>query len=235
MRLSSRAATLLAVAAALPLALTACSTGSTDASAPSAKQTRAKDPNAGLLTGTRLTKLLAPASAFPAGYTVEDDNTADSGAKLLSPSARKTTKPDCVNLESTSWIQVTGYENSASFAQNDYVNAQKTEEIAQEIDEFPLTQGKDVMKRFATVAAQCATYTDTDAHAKVKVTGKAVAGLGDEAYTMTLTSGRWQNGTTLVAARSGSSVVTVLSTAGTDNGAASAKKLTTTLLAGLKK
>ncbi|GAA2492620.1 hypothetical protein GCM10023100_46180 [Actinocorallia cavernae] len=235
MRLSSRAATLLAVAAALPLALTACSTGSTDASAPSAKQTKAKDPNDGLRTGAQLKKLLAPASAFPAGYTVEDDNTADSGAELLSTSARKTTKPDCVSLESTSWIQVTGYKNSSSFAQNDYVNAQKTEEIAQEIDEFPAAQAKDAMKQIAAVATRCATFTDTDAHAKVKVAGKATAGLGDEAYTMTLTSGKWQNGTTLVAARSGSSVVTVLSTAGTDNGAASAKKLTTTILAGLKK
>ncbi|MYR02074.1 hypothetical protein GTX23_26730, partial [Streptomyces sp. SID6139] len=91
------------------------------------------------------------------------------------------------------------------------------------------------MKQIAAVATQCATFTDTDAHAKVKVAGKATAGLGDEAYTMTLTSGKWQNGTTLVAARSGSSVVTVLSTAGSDNGAASAKKLTTTILAGLKK
>ncbi|MER7920635.1 MULTISPECIES: hypothetical protein [unclassified Streptomyces] len=235
MRLSSRAATLLAVAAALPLALTACSTGSTDASAPSTQKTKAKDPNAGLRTGTQLTKLLAPASAFPAGYTVEGDNTADSGAKLLSTSARKTAKPDCVNLESTSWIQVTGYQNSSSFAQNDYVNAQKTEEIAQEIDEFPVAQAKDAMQQIEAVAARCATFTDTDAHAKVKVAGKAVAGLGDEAYTMTLTSGKWQNGTTLIAARSGSSVVTVLSTAGTDDGAASAKKLTTTLLTALKK
>ncbi|MER6327884.1 hypothetical protein [Streptomyces sp. NPDC001034] len=235
MRLSSRAATLLAVASALPLALTACSGGSTDATAPSAKQTKAKDPNAGLLTGTQLKKALAPASAFPAGFAVEDDNSADSGAQLLTPSARKTAKPDCSKLEATSWIQVTGYEDSSSFAQNDYVNRQKTEEIAQEIDEFPAAQGTAVMKQLQTVATECATFTDTDAHAKVKVTGEATTGLGDEAYTMTLTSGTWQNGTTLVAARSGSHLVTVLSTAGSDNGAASAKKLTTTLLTGLKK
>ncbi|MFH8340123.1 hypothetical protein [Streptomyces sp. AM6-12] len=235
MRLSSRAATLLAVTAALPLALTACSSGSTDASAPSAKRTAAKDPNAGLRTGTQLKKLLAPASAFPAGYAVEGDNTADSGAQLLTPSARKTAKPDCTKLEGTSWIQVTGYEDSSAFAQNDYVNAQKTAEIAQEIDEFPVAQGKAVMKQLTAVAAECATYTDTSERTKVKVTGKATTGLGDEAYTMTQTSGKWQNGTTLIAARSGGSVVTVLSTAGTDNGAASAKKLTTTLLAGLKK
>ncbi|MEW2620639.1 hypothetical protein [Streptomyces sp. NPDC048106] len=235
MRLSSRAATLLAVAAALPLALTACSSGSTDSSAPSAKQTKAKDPNAGLATGTQLKKALAPASAFPAGFAIETDNSADSGAQLITPSARKTGKPDCTKLEATSWIQVTGYEDSASFAQNDYVNAQKTEELAQEIDEFPGAQGTAVMKQLATVATECATFTDTSEHATVKVAGKATAGLGDEAYTITLTSGKWQNGTTLVAARSGSSVVTVLSTAGNDNGAASAKKLTTTLLAALKK
>ncbi|OIK24120.1 hypothetical protein [Streptomyces malaysiense] len=234
MRLSSRAATLLAAAAALPLALTACSTGSTDASAPSAKQT-AKDPNASLPTGTQLKKALAPASYFPAGYAVESDNTADSGDQLLTQSAKSGAKPGCTRLESTSWIQLTGYKGGVSFAQNDYTIKDKTQELAQEIDAFRGTTAKAVMKEFANVAADCATFTDTDAHAKVAVTGKATAGLGDEAYTMTLTSGAWQNGSTLVAARSGNSVVTVLSTADSDNGAASAKKLTAKVLAGLKK
>ncbi|MFF5146225.1 hypothetical protein ACFY6U_42040 [Streptomyces sp. NPDC013157] len=237
MRLPSRAVMLIA-AAALPLALTACSAGSTGSGSDSgtgtsAEPAKAKDPDSGLLTGTQLTKALAPASAFPAGLTLESDGSADSGGQFLSPAGRKTGKPDCTRLESTSWIQVSGYKGGVSFAQNGY--ASKTEEVDQEIDAFQGTTAAAVMKALRSVAAECATFTDTDAHAKVKLTGSATAGLGDEAYTMTLTSGSWENGTTLIAARSGGSVVTVLSTAGGDNGAASAKKVTTTILSALKK
>ncbi|MGW1807761.1 hypothetical protein [Streptomyces sp. NPDC002078] len=235
MRLSPRAATLLAVAA-LPLALTACSAGSSAGTGgASAKPAKAKDLNAGLPTGTRLKGALAPAPAFPAGLKLESNGSADTGSQFLSPSARSTAKPDCTRLGGTSWIQVTGYKGGVSFAQNDYASHDKTQEVAQEIDAFQGTTASSVLKQLQTVAGECATFTDTDTHATVKVTGKSTAGLGDEAYTMTLTSGAWQNGTTLIAARSGNSVVTVLSTAGTDNGAASAKKVTTTVLAALKK
>jgi hypothetical protein len=227
---------MLIAAAALPLALSACSSGSSSDSgtAASAKPAKAKDPNAGLLTGTQLKKALAPASAFPSGLTLEADGSADSGAKFLSPSARKTAKPDCARLETTAWIQVTGYKGGVSFAQNDYANSDKTEEVAQEIDAFQGTTATAVMKQMQAVADECATFTDTDAHAKVKLTGTSTSGLGDEAYTMTLTSGAWENGTTLMAVRSGNSVITVLSTAGSDNGAASAKKVTSRILDSLK-
>ncbi|MFF7369495.1 hypothetical protein [Streptomyces tricolor] len=236
MRLSSRAATLLAVAA-LPLALSACSSGSSDSSSDSgasAKPAKAKNPNAGLLTGTQLKKALAPASAFPAGLTLQSDGASDSGDKFLTPSSRKTAKPDCTRLLGTSWIQVTGFEGGVSFAQNDYANQDETEAVAQEIDAFQGSTAKTVMKELRSVATECATFTDTDTHAKVKVTGRSTAGLGDEAFTITLTSGTWETGTTLIAARSGNDVVTVLSTAGSDNGAAAAKKVTTRVLGSLK-
>ena len=108
MRLTPRVATLLAVAA-LPLALTACSSGSSsDTGGASAKPAKAKDLNAPLATGTQLKKALAPASAVPSGLTLEADGSADSGGQFLPPSSRKTGKPDCTRLETTSWIQVSG-------------------------------------------------------------------------------------------------------------------------------
>ncbi|AYN40931.1 hypothetical protein D9753_20915 [Streptomyces dangxiongensis] len=232
MRLSSRVVTLLAVAT-LPLALSACSSDSSSDTT-SAKPAKAKNPNAGLLTGTQLKGVLAPASAFPAGFTAEADGASDSGSDFVAASARSTAKPDCTRLEGTSWIQVSGFKGGASFAQNDYVNQDKTEEVAQEVDAFQGATAKTVMKSLRSVATECASFTDTDAHAKVKVAGQSTTGLGDEAYTMTLTSGAWENGTTLIAARSGNAVVTVLSTAGGDNGSAIAKKLTTQVLGSLK-
>lgn len=225
MRLPSRVATLLAVAA-LPMALSACSPDSGGSDKP--------NPNAGLLTGTQLKRVLAPASAFPSGFTRQADGTSDSGGTFLSPSHKSTAKPDCTRLEGTAWIQVTGYKGGVSFAQDDYVNQGKTEEMTQEIDAFQGTTAQAVMKDLRSVAATCASFTDTDAHATVKVTGRSTAALGDEAYTMTLTSGAWESGTTLIAARSGHTVVTVLSTAGSDDGAATAKKLTAQVLDSLK-
>ncbi|MEU8692185.1 hypothetical protein [Streptomyces sp. NPDC048665] len=239
MRHSSRVATLLA-AAALPLALTACSSGSSGSSdastgaSASAGPAKEKDVNAGPATGTQLKQALAPASAFPAGLTLEADGAADSGVQFVSPSGKSTGKPDCTRLGGTSWIQTTGLEGGVSFAQNDYATKDKTQEVAQEIDEFQGDAAAELMKDLRSVAAECATFTDTEAHATVKVTGRSTPGLGDEAYTMTLTSGAWQNGTTLLAVRSGTAVVTVLSTAGSDNGAASARKVTAQVLGSLK-
>ncbi|ARP71822.1 hypothetical protein LK07_20975 [Streptomyces pluripotens] len=225
MHLPSRVVTLLAVAA-LPLALSACS--------PFASKP-AKDPNAGLLTGTQLKTALAPASVFPAGFTAQADGASDSGGHFLSPSAKNTTKPDCPRLEETSWIQASGYKGGVSFAQNEYMIRDKTQDMFQEIDEFQGTRAKKVMKSLRAFTTQCATFTDTDAHAKVSLTNKPTPGLGDEAFTITLKSGTWENGTTLIAVRSGHAVITTASTAGTDNGAATAKKMATEILGALQK
>jgi hypothetical protein len=235
MHLPSRLVQVLAVAA-LPLALTACSTGSSDSSdakAP-AKTAKAKDPNAGLLTGSRLKKALAPASVFPPELTPVAEGAVDSGGQFLAPAVRNTAKPDCTKFENTSWLDVTGYKGGVSFAQGDYANKDQTEEMVQEIDEFQGTTATTVMKEVRNAATACATFTDPSEHAKVKLSGRSTSGLGDEAYTITLTSGHWENGTTLVAARVGTSVVTVMSTAGGDNGAATAAKLAGHVVGSLK-
>lgn len=245
MHIPSRAARVLAVAA-LPLALAACgssgssnssnSSGSSGSKADSASSASpSKDPNAGLLTGTRLKKTLAPASLFPAGFVAVPDGASDSGDQLLEPKGGSTGKPDCTKLETTAWMSVTGARGGVSFAQDDYMNKSKTAEIAEEVDEFSGTDATTVLKDLRTVPAACAAFTDTDEHARVKAVGHSTPGLGDEAYTITLTSGVWDNGTTLLAARQGTAVVTVMSTAGSDNGAATAKKIAEASLASLKK
>ena len=53
-------------------------------------------------------------------------------------------------------------------------------------------------------------------------------------YVITVTDPAWRGGTTLVAARAGTAVVTVLSTDGADNGRASAVKLARQLVAVLR-
>ncbi|MFG2474288.1 hypothetical protein [Streptomyces fagopyri] len=221
-----RPARTLLVAAVLPLALAACSSGTSDTSgSPSPAPTKAaKDPDAGLLTGARLKKTLAPASFFASGFVVDPDGARDSGAMYTAPSASAAAKPDCSLLGGTSWISVTGV-SGVSFAQNDYVSRTTSEDIAQEIDTFRGTTAAEVLKDLEKTVTACAAFTDSQTHSQVKVTGAATPGLGDTAYTITLTDSAWRNGTTLIAVRSGTDVVSVMSTDGHDNGAATAGKL----------
>jgi hypothetical protein len=238
MRTPSRAVKALVLTALpLALALTACASGSSDSSADAAKpkQMASKDPDAGLLTGTQLKKALAPASFFATGFAVDPSGARDSGSTYVEPSsAPASSKPDCTKLNGTSWIAVTGL-SGVSFAQNDYVDKNTSEDIAQEVDTFRGATAATVLKNLEQVASACAAFTDDQTHSKVKVTGQTASGLGDAAYTVTLTDSTWTNGTTLIAARVGTNVVTVMSTDGHDNGAATAKKLTQQIVGALPK
>ncbi|MFF7386221.1 hypothetical protein [Streptomyces griseoluteus] len=223
MRIAPRFVQVIAVAA-LPLALAACSPSSSDSAAP-AKQPQAKNLNAGLMTGTQLKKALAPASVFPANLSAASDGFSDSGDEFVSPAGRDTAKPDCTKFENTTWLDVSGFKGGVSFAQGEYANKNETEEMVQEIDVFQGGTADTVMREIRAAAGTCSTFTDLNDHSKVKLSGSTTSGLGDDAYTMTMTSGHWESGTTLVAARVGNAVVTVTSTAGKDNGAANAAKL----------
>jgi hypothetical protein len=232
MRHPSRAAKALLAAAVLPLALAACSSGTT-AQPSSAKTKPAKDPNAGLLTGAQLKKALAPASFFAAGFAVDPSGARDSGTTYAPPSSSPAPKPDCSLLGGTSWITITG-DSGVSFAQNDYVSKNTSEDIAQEVDTYRGTTSTTVLTNLEKAATTCATFTDSQTHSKVKATGATTPGLGDAAYTITLTDSAWENGTTLIAVRAGTDVVSVMSTDGHDNGAATAKKLAAQIVTSLK-
>ncbi|MFF0789518.1 hypothetical protein [Streptomyces spiralis] len=234
MHIPSRAARVVAVAA-LPLVLAACGSTESSSAKATASPSHTKDPNAGLSTGAQLKKALAPASFFPAGFASDPGATRDTGDTYEPPASKSPAKPDCARLEGTSWIDITGV-TGVSFAQGDYVSENTSEEIAQQIDAYRGTTAASVLKDVERIATtDCATFTDSQTHSKVKVAGQATPGLGDEAYTITLTDPAWENGTTLVAARVGTNLVSVLSTDGHDDGAATAKKLTRRIVASLKK
>ncbi|MCX4859669.1 hypothetical protein [Streptomyces canus] len=230
MRIPSRAVKALAVAA-LPLALAACSSSSSPTAAEAAAKT--KDPNAGLLTGTQLKKALAPASYFASGFTADPSLTRDTGDTFRAPATKSATEPKCADFGATGWIDLSGIEG-VSFAQTTYIDKNTSAELDQEIDVYRGTTSSGVMTALAKVAAACPSYMDSDTHTRVKITGAKTAGLGDDAYTITVTDDAWESGTTLIATRVGTAVVSVLSTDGKDDGAASAKKLTEHILTSLK-
>jgi len=232
MRLLSPTVKLLA-AATLPLALAACSSGSSGSSTSVSPAKATKDPDAGLMTGTQLKKALAPASFFASGFAADPSTTRDSGGTYAAPAAAGVTKPDCTKLGGTGWIDITG-TTGVSFAQNDYVNKDTSEDIGQEIDVFRGTTATSVLSSLEKIITECPSYSDSSTHSTVKVLGKSTTGLGDAAYTITSTDTAWTNGTTLIAARVGTALVTVMSTDGHDNGAATAQKLTAQIVASLK-
>ncbi|GAA5022607.1 hypothetical protein [Kitasatospora paranensis] len=242
---SGKSARLLIAAGLLPLALSACSsTGSAGgtaasqdtapAAAPTASASPATtpDPNAGLLTGTRLKQALAPATALPSGFALDTGGSRDTGDTFQEPTAADVPKPDCSKLGGTAWSAITGIEG-VSFAQNDYIDKATSAEVAQEVDVYRGTTAQTVMQALGMVSKACPSYTDDQTHAKVRITEKAATGLGDGAWTITLTSSGWQGGTTLIAARKGTAVVTVLASSSKDAGAGNAKSIAGRILQAL--
>lgn len=229
----------VAVAATLPFALSACG-GSSAAPTAGAATTQAAapttppNPDAGLLTGTQLVGALAPASYFPSGYLVDKPNSVDTGGDFQSPAASPTPSAECTRLDGTAWIGMTGL-SGVSFAQNDYVDKAAKTEQAQEIDEFQAGGADAAMTAIGKLATQCPSFKDTQYGGTVKVAEKPRSGIGDQAYVITLTDSSWANGQTLEAVQVGDAVVTVFSTAGTDNGAATTSKLAQTVVSALQK
>jgi hypothetical protein len=234
MRLLPAAAALL-TAAALPLAAAACTTGSPPAPAPdkAASSTSVAsspaNPDAGLLTGTQLTGLLEPRSYFPRGYVRDPAGTRDTGPGYQQPTATSVAKPECGLLGATSWTSITGI-SGVSFAQNAYVDRVSSSEIAQEIDVYPGKASRAVMQKLGAVATVCPWYTDAQTGRRATVSEQASSRFAEGGYVITVTDPAWRNGTTLVAARAGTAVVTVLSTDGADNGHASAMRLASQLV-----
>lgn len=177
------------------------------------------------MTGAQLKSLLAPAGSIGAGFAIDTSGARDTGTTYSAPSTAAQAAPDCTMLGGTSWTNITGI-SGVSFAQNDYIDKATSAEVAQEIDVYPGDTATSVLTALGKMASTCPSYKDSQTSSTVKVTEKKTTGLGDGAYTISLSDAAWQNGTTLVAAKVGTAVVTVLASDGSDNGKATAAKVT---------
>jgi hypothetical protein len=90
---------------------------------------------------------------------------------------------------------------------------------------------RDVMRKLGAVATACPWYTDPQTGRRATVREQASPRFAAGGYVITVTDPAWRGGTTLVAARAGTAVLTVLSTDGADNGHASAMRLASQLVA----
>jgi hypothetical protein len=148
-------------------------------------------------------------------------------------SGRVPPTPNCRLLGATSWTSITGI-SGVSFAEDDYTDKARSSEIAQEIDVYRGTTARAVMRKLGAVATACPWYTDAQTGRRATVRETASPRFAEGGYVITVTDPAWRSGTTLVAARVGTAVVTVLSTDGADNGHASAMRLAAQLVSVLQ-
>jgi hypothetical protein len=179
-----------------------------------------------LLKGSKLNTLLLPASAMPKGFRLSVEGARNS-ADAVAPASKAPLPPGkvCDVFTQTAWIRAGGVTN-ATFAQNDYVDAGRTNQVAQELDGFHGTDAQAAMAGLRRSLTGCAHYTQKSDGmvAKVRIVHSALKGVGDEAIKAVETSPVWEGGMTLVAVRVGTTVITVFySSSHKDKGAAAVK------------
>jgi hypothetical protein len=226
-------------AAVLTVLAAACSSASPPTTAPSAtaKPSAAAtssapvNPNAGLLTGTQLKPLLEPVSWFPRGFTLDSNNSVDTGNyyQPVSPPGPLT----CDRLNGTSWVDL-GNGGAVSFAQNDYLDT-SIGQYAQEIDVYQGTTAQGVMAHLRKVVGSCRSFHDSQTSSTVTVTMEKGPQLGDDALTIRLQDPRWGGDVTLEAVRVGTAVITVEFSAASGTSQAQATRLAGVVTANLKK
>jgi hypothetical protein len=220
-----------AVAIATPLLATACSLGSASSTPPGATSPASANPDAGLLTGTQLNAMLAPASWFPAGYTADPTGTRNTGSSYEPPTASGSLP--CSRLDATAWIDLARI-GPVSFAQNDYIDNDTSEEYAQEIDVFQGSGAQQAMTALRNLASTCPSFKDTQTSSTVTVQLRSGPALGDDGLTLLLSDPAWQAGTALEAVRVGSAVITVLYSGASGTGVAQATTLASLLATNVK-
>ena len=203
----------LGLAAAAGSLIAGCSLSSSS-SPPSPPVTTHSAPpsSAAPLSGPQLANVLLPASSMPSGYELDPSATRNTGAQLPSDSAQPV--PDsqlCQAFAQTSFIRVAGIRTGV-FAQSDYVNADHSAEIAQEIDTFTGTDAQQAMTKLWQAFGKCShfSYHSNGTTVSSTLTRSRLPGVGDEAIKAVVVSPVFQGGDTLVAIRMGSQIITTL-------------------------
>jgi hypothetical protein len=228
MRFISKAA----IAAAVPLLAAACSQASPTSPAATYKPPATTNPDAGLLTGTQLKALLAPASWFPPGFAVDPSASTETGDTYQEP-APAAGAPRCAHLNASAWVDLSGV-GAVSWAQNDYVDKVTSAQYDQEIDVYRGTSAQAAMAGLRKLATTCPNFQDSQTSSTVTVKLASGPALGEDALTLTLDSPNWAGGTALEAIRVGTAVVTVLYSATSGTGTTQATTLAAMMTKNIK-
>jgi hypothetical protein len=214
---------LTALAALAVLAAAGCGSGSAGSPQAGGSARPSASRAQTILTGTKLSALLLPAQAMPAGFTLDPQGVRNS-VDSIQPDGNSPLPAGqvCQRLAETSWIETESI-TSASFAQNDYGNAAHTEQFAQEIDAFHGDDAQKVMAGLWDVFGRCHAFTYTMSGMTIRntLTRSTLTGVGEQAIKAVITSPAFNGGETLVASRVGNNVITCFYSSGrTDLGSA---------------
>jgi len=149
---------------------------------------------------------------MPKGFSEDKTGTLNTGQQLPADSPSPIPSGQvCRSFEQTGWIQVAGI-STGDFAQSDYLNADHSAEVAQEIDVFTGDDAQHAMTTLWTQFGHCASfsYPSNGTTEKATMTRKKLTGTGDEAIEAVSVSPGFDGGLTLVAVRVGSAIITVL-------------------------
>jgi hypothetical protein len=216
----SRAPVRLGLAAALTFLIAGCSAASTSSVTASPPSAQATTSSATALSGSQLARILLPTSSMPKGYKV-GSATRDTGSQLPADTAQPMPASQvCQAFTQSSYIRAVGITTGV-WAEGDYISADQSREIFEEIDTFT---GNDAQKAMATLwqeFGKCSSfsYKSNGTTASNTLTRSRLPGEGNDAIKAVIVSPLFEGGETLVAIRTGSQIITTLeSTSGQDLG-----------------
>lgn len=215
----------LGLAAAVTSLIAGCSAAGSSSAAsspPSAPVTTpSATPSATALSGSRLAGVLLPASSMPNGYKVDPATTRNTGSELPSDTVQPIPASQvCQAFTQTAYIRAAGIATS-DFAQSDYISADQSQEIAEEIDIFTGTDAEKAMTTLWQELGKCSSfrYQSSGTTVSSTLTRSRLPGEGDDAIKAVIVSPVFEGGETLVAIRMGSQIITTLdSSSGKDLG-----------------
>lgn len=206
----------LGLAAAVTSLIAGCSAASSSSAASSPPSAPVTTPSATssatALSGSRLAGILLPASSMPDGYKVAPSTTRNTGSQLPSDSAQPVPASQvCQAFAQTAYIRAAGIV-TGDFAQSDYVSADQSQEIAEEIDIFTGTDAQKAMTTLWHEFGKCSSfsYQPNGTTVSSTLTRSRLPGKGDDAIKAVIVSPAFEGGETLVAIRMGSQIITTL-------------------------
>jgi hypothetical protein len=149
---------------------------------------------------------------MPSGYKVDPSATENTGSQLPSDTAQPMPASQvCQAFTQTAYIRAVGI-SAGDFAQSDYVSADQSREIAEEIDVFTGTDAQKAMTTLWQEFGKCSSFSYQSNGTTVSntLTRSQLPGEGDDAIKAVIASPAFEGGMTIVAIRMGSQIITTL-------------------------
>ena len=207
----------LGLAAALAFLIAGCAAASPSAATASLSSAHATPT---VLSGPQLSRILLPATSLPKGYKA-GSATRNTGSQLAADTAHPMPASQvCQAFTQSSYVRAAGITTD-DWAESDYLNADQTQEVLQEIDIFTGTDAQKAMTTLWQEFGKCSSfsYPSNGATASSTLTRSRLPGQGNDAMKAVIVSPLFEGGETLAAIRVGSQIITTLySSTGKDLG-----------------